>query len=276
MTISLLERAYRSAEFRYDLLTAKRRNDRLDQQFAAHPALWLDRIDQAITKGAAWFEPQRDVSMSVLYCALQSLRRTGDIRFEFVLPQMEHYRSTIKDPAFRVLSRDYDPEATEHRDLPHVMQVRPYFDVELMMIDTAWADVKPQPDILERLADFDDDGGYGSTHIVIGGLILRENGGAERGALDALIQSQIEVIAQSNDRTARAEDLFAERAMCLQWLGLHARVRPAWVMRLLDRQRPDGGWSGRNIPPLGQSNQHTSVLALAVLAGFLHQARRAG
>jgi hypothetical protein len=45
------------------------------------------------------------------------------------------------------------------------------------------------------------------------------------------------------------------------------------MMRLLRRQLPDGGWSGRNIAPEGQSNQHTSVLALAALTYFLAQHR---
>jgi len=273
MINTFLERARRSAEFRYDRLTTRYRNDRLDQQFHADRPAMLDRIDQCITRGVGWLGPQRDVSMSVLYCALQTLRHTADARFEFVRAQMDHYRATINDPAFRVLDRDYDDTAPEVANLPSVMDVRPYFDVELMMIDTAWADLRPQPDILERLAAFDDDGGYGSTHIVIGALILKENGGADAAALDALINSQIAVIAQSNDQTARAEDLFAERCMVLQWLGLHDLVRPSWAMRLMDRQLPDGGWTGRNIPPHGQSNQHTSVLALAVLAEFLHHHR---
>lgn len=273
MTHPFLERARRSAEFRLDKLTTRFRNDRRDHAFAADPDAHLARIDAAITRGVGWLGPQQDVSMSVLYCALQTLRHTGDARFEFVRRQMDHYRSTINDPAFRVLDRDYDDTAPEVAALPSVMDVRPYYDVELMMIDTAWADLRPQPDIMDRLAAFDDDGGYGSTHIVIGALILKENGGADAAALDALIQSQIEVIASANDLTARAEDLFAERCLVLQWLGLHDRVRPAWVMRLVDRQLPDGGWTGRNIPPEGQSNQHTSVLALAVLAEFLHNHR---
>lgn len=273
MTQTLLTRARRSAEFRLDKLTTRFRNDRLDQAFAADRTTHLDRIDAAISRGIGWLGPQRDVSMSVLYCALQTLRHTGDVRFECVRAQMDHYRATINDPAFRVLDKGYDDTAPEVTALPSVMDVRPYYDVELMMIDTAWADLRPQPDILDRLAAFDDNGGYGSTHIIIGALILKQNGGADAQALNALIQSQIPVIARANDLTARAEDLFAERIMCLQWLGLHDLVRPAWIMRLVDRQLPDGGWTGRNIPPEGQSNQHTTVLALAALAEFLHHHR---
>jgi hypothetical protein len=211
--------------------------------------------------------------MSVLFCALETLGRTSDHRFGFVHRQMEHYRATVRDPAFRVLDPDYRDDTPEVLSLPDVMDVRPYFPVELMMIETAWADLRPRPDILERLQGFDDNGGYGSTHIIVGGIILLRNGGADRAAVAQVMQRQVEPIAVANDRTARAEDLYAERCMVLQWLGHSERVRPAWVLRLLRRQRPDGGWSARNMPPKGESNQHTSVLVLAVLAFFLAEAR---
>ena len=65
-----------------------------------------------------------------------------------------------------------------------------------------------------------------------------------------------------------AEDLFAERIMMLQWLDRHQLVRPAWILRLLRAQLPDGGWKARNMPPLGRSNQHTTIIAMSVLADF--------
>lgn len=269
-----LGRIQRSVEFRYDRMTASARNRLLDAEYRRARREYLNRIDVAIDRASAWFAPQRDVSMSVLYCALETLRRTGDARLGFVHPQMEHYRSTIRDPAFRVLDPGYRDDTPAALALPDVMAVRPYFPVELMMIDTAWADLRPQPDILDRLAAFADDGGYGSTHIIVGGLILRRNGGADSAALEALMAGQIAPIARANDRTARAEDLFAERCMVLQWLDRDDLVRPAWVLRLLRRQGADGGWSARNIAPLGRSNQHTSILALATLAGFLNAERR--
>lgn len=265
----LLQRLYRSVEYRYDVATTAFRNRRLDAEFATNRADWLDRIDAAVTRGTRWFEPQSDVSMSVLFCAWETLRRTGDARFGFVRHQMEHYRNTIRDPAFRVLDPDYRDDTPEALALADVMDVRPYFPVELMMIETAWADLRPQPGILERLQAFDDAGGYGSTHIVVGGVILQRNGGADPEEVGRIMEAQVEPIARANDLTARAEDLYAERCMVLQWIGRADLVRPAWVLRLLSRQRPDGGWSARNVEPMGRSNQHTSALALSVLAGFL-------
>ncbi|WP_134682275.1 hypothetical protein [Paracoccus ravus] len=271
----LFERLRRSAEFRYDRLTAAARNRRLDAIYRAEPMRHLDAIDEAVTRACRWFDPQQDVSMSVLHCARQTLLRTGDARLGFVQSQMEQYRATIRDPAFRVLDPHYRDDSPEILALPDVMEIRPYYPVELMMIETAWADLRPRPGLLERLAGFSDEGGYGSTHVIVGGLILLENAGADRDAVTALMAGEIGPIARANDLTARAEDLFAERCMVLQWLGRHDLVRPAWIMRLLARQRPDGGWTARNIPPLGQSNQHTSILALASLAGFLAYERRA-
>ena len=46
------------------------------------------------------------------------------------------------------------------------------------------------------------------------------------------------------------------------------------IAMLLNRQRPDGGWDAPGVPPVGQSNQHTTALALALIAEFL-AARRA-
>jgi hypothetical protein len=118
------------------------------------------------------------------------------------------------------------------------------------------------------LRAFDDNGGYGTTHIVVGGLILLENGGAPADATRELIYSPVETIRAANDMTARAEDIFAERIMVLQWLDRHDLVRPAWILRLLRTQQPDGGWKARNMPPIGQSNQHTTIIAMAALAEF--------
>ena len=273
---AFLTRVVRSAEFRLDRALVPRRNDRLDAIYAEDTARQLAQIDRAITRGVAWLLPQADVSMSVLLCAQRTLDRTQDARFDFVHEKAEHYRRTIRDPALRVVLPDYDPDAPEHCDLPDVMKVRPYFPVELLMIDTVWADRRPQPDILDRLQAFEDGGFYGTTHIVVGGLILLENGGAPEAEVREMMQATVETIRHANNITARAEDIFAERCMVLQWLGRHDLIRPAWVMRLVQSQLADGGWQARNMPPTGRSNQHTTIVALAALAEFLAQAKGGG
>jgi hypothetical protein len=185
----------------------------------------------------------------------------------------EHYRRTVRDPAFRMFDKNYNPDDPNLGHLPDVMQVRPYFPVELLMIDTVWADLHHQPDIVDRLKAFEDNGFYGTTHIVVGGLILLENGGAPADVVRDMMNATVDTIRRANEITARAEDIFAERCMVLQWLDLHQFVRPAWIMRLVRKQLADGGWQARNMPPIGKSNQHTTIVTLAALAEFRAQHR---
>ncbi|MFC2968284.1 hypothetical protein ACFOES_09275 [Acidimangrovimonas pyrenivorans] len=271
----LHERVLRSAEFRFERATVPLRNERLDAAYARAPDLWLERVDRAIDRGVAWLLPQADVSMSVLFCAKRTLERTGDSRFAFLHEKAEHYRRTIRDPALRLIYPDYDDEDPAYAGVPHVQGVRPYYPVELLMLDAAWADKRPQPDILDRLRAFADNGFYGTTHIVVGGLMLIWNGGAPAEEVREMMAETVPVIRRANEITARAEDIFAERCMVLQWLERHDLIRPSWIIRLLRNQLPDGGWKARNMPPLGQSNQHTVIVTLAALAEFLaHQRGR--
>lgn len=270
---ALTQRIARSIEFRFDRATTRIRNDRLDAAFERDWQRIEADIDAAIDRAQAWLLPQADVSMSVLWVARQTLDLTGDCRFAFVDEKTEHYRRTICDPALLLLVPNYNPESPEYRSLPAVADVRPYVPVELLMIDCVWAGVRRQPDILDRLAACEDDGKYGSTHIIVGGLILLDNKGAPPAAVNALMLSAIPGIARANDYTAVAGDIYAERMMVLQWLNRDDLIRPAWIMRLLKAQLPDGGWKARNMPPLGQSNQHTTIIAMAVFAVFLARRR---
>ncbi|MEI4485365.1 hypothetical protein V8J36_04125 [Frigidibacter sp. MR17.14] len=265
----LMKRALISARLRLDRVVVPPRNRRLEAAFAADPQAWLARVDAAIDRGVAWIAPQRDVSMSVLLCAQRTLQRTGDSRFGYVVPQLERYVATLRDPATRVVLPGYDPADPRHAHLPDVMEVRPYHPVELLMLDAVWAGVRAQPDILQRLVAFDDEGFYGTTHIIVGGLVLLMNGGAPADRVRAAIEATLPAILARNATSPRADDIFAERIMVLQWIDRHALIPPSWILRLLDAQRPDGGWASWNMPPVGLSNQHTVAVALAALAEFL-------
>jgi len=272
--VNLMQRAFRSAEFRFDRATVASRNRRLNTIFSKTSEVQIQRMNDAIDRGVSWFLPQVDVTMSVLLCAQQTLERTNDNRFSFLHEKLEHYRRTIKDPALLMVDPSYDPGADAHRDLPDVMDVRPYYPVELLMIDTIWAGKKPQPDIIERLMSFDDNGFYGTTHIVVGGVFLLRNGGASADRVRQMMENTVKTIVRANQITARAEDIFAERCMVLQWMELHELIEPAWMMRLVDNQMDDGGWKARNMPPLGLPNQHTTIVVLAALAEFVAQYRQ--
>lgn len=270
----LLTRVKRSVEFRFDRATVPARNRRLDAEFAQDPARYLDQVDRAIGRGVQWLLPQADVSMSVLLCAKKTLERTGDQRFAFVHEKAEHYRRTIRDPAWKLFGNDYDPKDPQWVGIPDVQDVRPYHPIELLMLDTVWADKRHQPDILDRLRAFEDNGFYGTTHIVVGGIILLDNGGAPADEVHKMMAETVSIIVRANEITARAEDIFAERCMVLQWLDLHQLIRPSWIIRLTRNQLADGGWRARNMPPIGQSNQHTTIVTLAALAEFLAQHRK--
>jgi hypothetical protein len=114
---------------------------------------------------------------------------------------------------------------------------------------------------------------YGSTHIIVGGLAMKRAGVELDGRVNALMAAEVPCIARANRATSYAGDLFAERIVVLQWLERHDLVSPAWILRLLRAQQPDGGWKARNIPPIGRSNQHTSCLAIGALAQFVGHAR---
>ncbi|MFX0540914.1 hypothetical protein ACEWPM_004165 [Roseovarius sp. S4756] len=265
---SIFERLHRPYRFRHDRIVVPGRNARLNIDFARAPEAVLSRADRRLTGALAWLEPQIDVSTSVLPCASRTHRHTGDERFRFWEQKADHYRKTVRDPALRVVLPKYDPDQTEYAGLPDVMDVRPYVAVELLMIDALYADNCPKPDIVPRLQSFDDEGYYGTTHIVAGGLLLLDNGGAPAGEVHAMMEATIPSIVLRNRTTSRADDIFAERCMVLQWMGRHGLVEPAWIMRSLDDQLHDGGWGAPNMPPVNESDHRTVAVATAALAEF--------
>lgn len=254
---------------------APARQARLTAMWQADPVGWTARADAAIDRGLAWFTPQADLTMSALYVLWQSWRRGAEPRFAMIHDKIAHYRRTIRDPALRLFDPAYDPDSAETAGLPDVMQVRPYLPVELLMIEAVWADTRdPGPDFLHRVAAIDDNAGYGTTHIAVAAELMLRSGAYPEAALRPLMQRTVEPMARANDRSHFAGDIFAERGVMLFWLGQGHRVSAGQIAMLLNRQRPDGGWDAPGVPPVGQSNQHTTALALALIAEFL-AARRA-
>jgi hypothetical protein len=262
-------RPFNAIQRRVDAYATSPLNRKLDAVFHSSRQQWLANVDAAIGRGCNWFLPQADLTMSALYMLKETLLRSRDRRFSFIDDKIAHYRSSLRDPALRLFDKSYDPDTPAYISLPDIMAVRPYLPIELLMIDVVWADVRRDRHIVAKLAAIEDGGGYGTTHIVVGGRLLLENGGAPADDVKALLDTTVETMRGGNDATTYAGDLFAERVVMLQWLDRHDLVRPAWILRLLRRQASDGGWNARNVPPFGQSNQHTTALALAALSEFL-------
>ncbi|EEW24162.1 hypothetical protein [Rhodobacter ferrooxidans] len=235
---------------------------------------WLRKADIAVQRGLDWFAPQPDLTMSALYVLWQGWRRGTDARFAMIHPKIAHYRATLRDPALRLFDPGYDPDAAEVVLLPDIMQVRPYLPIELLMIEAVWADKRdPGPDFLQRLAAIDDRGWYGTTHIVVAAELMLRSGAYSQSALLSLMQATVAPMDLANRRATLMGDIFAERALMLYWLNQGHLVTPGQVVMMLNRQRADGGWSAPGVAPDGLSNQHTTSLAVAVIAEFLAQER---
>lgn len=275
---SAARRLAHAAQSRLDRRFASGGTGRRERRYAADPDGWLARIDAAFARGVKWFSSRTDLTMSALLVLDQARRQTGDARLDFVSDRIRRYAETYHDPGLRAVMRDYEPD--EHRHLPDIVETRPYQVIELMMIDAADLDRRGDPEhVLRYLRALADGGGYGSTHMIIGGLLMRLAGLAQDPVvgpmIDQMIESQIAPVAKGNRNTSYAGDLFAERVFVLEWIGRHDLVSPGWILRLLEAQIADGGWKGRNVPPVGGSNQHTTSLAMAALAQF-HAVEMAG
>jgi len=264
--MTLITRISHALQYRMDRFFAEPKNRQSEKKYAADPKLWLDRFDASVVRGTNWFADHLDLTMSALLVLDQANRQTGDARFAFVNDRISRYRDTYYDPGLRTVDRDYI--ADNHRHLPDIVDSRPYQVIELMMIDAANSDQGGAEGVLRYLSALPDNGGYGSTHMIVGGLLMKRAGVTLDGRVDALIEQEINAVAAANHAQSYAGDLFAERIFVLEWVGRHDLVSPAWAMRLCAAQQPDGGWFGRNIPPIGQSNQHTTSLAMAALAQF--------
>ena len=265
-------RIFHALQYRMDRYVAEPKNRRLEKQYAADPQGWLERINASVGRGADWFAGHPDLTMSAILVLDQAHRQTGDAGFAFVDERIARYRDTYYDPGLRAVDRDYSAE--DHRHLPDIVNSRPYQVIELMMIDAANSDLHGAEGILRYLSALPDKGGYGSTHMIVGGLLMQRAGVSLQGRVEALIAQEIEAVASANRGQSYAGDLFAERMFVLEWVGRHDLVSPAWALRLLAAQRRDGGWRGRNVAPLGQSNQHTTSLAMAALAQFAAAERK--
>jgi len=247
------------------------KNRKLDAAFLSNRADYLARIDAAVGRGIDWFLPIEDLTMSALFVLERTHIGLSDPRFAFIDQKIARYRATIRDAALRLFDRAYDPASPSLAHLPDVMDVRPYQYVEQLMVKGVCADqLDLGEDFLREFEAVDDRGGYGTTHIVAVGTILKRFSKIPTPRIDAMMEKCIPSMVRRN-WTDYAGDQFCERVLMLQWLNRHDLVPPAWILRILARQNPDGGWQARGVPPEGESNQHTTCLAIAALAHFHHR-----
>jgi hypothetical protein len=240
-------------------------NRRLERWISEHPGEAEARIEAAIERATGYFAALPKIDLAALIL-LGRLHRTGaEKRLHFVEHSIAAFREG--DPHLRLLDPYHAPSSDE------VARASAQYThpVLQLMVRCLYADRNGDGlACLEQLSRIDDGGGYGTTHVVVGGLILRGVQAAPDHAVETLIQSTAPslITAQACDR---AGDLFAERICVLQWLGCHGAIAPAWIQRLARAQRKDGGWAPQPSLRRANSSQHASALALVSLVQWTRQ-----
>lgn len=227
-------------------------------------------VERSIEKGLRWFEPQELLEISALFVFRRLFLQGEEPRLRFVEEKIENYRRRFKSFRRRMFDRDYPYDPTLDPRGEHITADDEVYAVPIdpMMRRCLFADrLGLGEEFLEELAGLDDGGGYGTTHIVVGGLVLKEFSDIDPAKIDSVMATTIPAICAAQ-RNSRAGDLFAERIAALQWLGRHDLVELPWILRLLRAQNRDGGWAGRPGWRARVSNQHTSALALTALIFF--------
>lgn len=253
---------YRSFLYRTNPYLVPLRNRRLARLATRDAAAIQRQVNAAIDSAIRYFETRPHINLAP-FIMLIRLARTGLVpRIQAFEQAVSGYFEKYSHPHLRLLDPQYappeDPSATDaddHYDNP----------VHQLMTRCLYADRRGDgASCLAELAKLDDGGGYGSTHIVVGALILREFGAVPEALIEPLLRPVSGGLIDAQ-RCDRAGDLFAERIATLQWLGRDAAVEPAWILRLLKAQCRDGGWTAGPSLRFAAPNHHTTVLALIAL-----------
>jgi hypothetical protein len=240
-------------------------NSKLRQRAQQEPVTFHRDLGLAVDRAIRYFELLAGIEFSSLLVLWPLFRDGLEPRLHFLKPALHQYRMRFNNPDLRLLDASYEPTAHEVAGLA---RIHPNHPINEIMERCLYADqLAIGTSILDELAGLEDHGFYGTTHIVLGCLILQRFSTIDRARIDALMERGI---ASMNRRQHIDDvgDLFAERIVFLQWAGRHKDVDSAWMWRLARAQRPDGGWrSKRSIWP-HLSGQHTSCLALAALIQY--------
>ncbi|MEX0282977.1 MAG: hypothetical protein AB3N23_00040 [Paracoccaceae bacterium] len=261
---------YRAALAVTDPVTIPIGNARLAARAKADPQAVRDRRAAALTRGIEWFKQQRMIEVSGLML-LQATYEAGlDNRLSFIEDAIARYRA--ENPGFR--ERLFDPSfAYDPTQDPYGLRYRDenswqVFEhpLDTIMRRCLYSDrLGLGAEFLEELKSLEDGGGYGTTHAIVGGRLLLRFSNIEAGAIRAVMQETAPRIAAAN-RGARHGDLFAERILVLQWLGRDDLIDPVWIERMTVAQLDDGGWGGKPLLRGPVANQHTTAIAVTVLA----------
>ena len=85
------------------------------------------------------------------------------------------------------------------------------------------------------------------THQLMGLLIVQKNHCEPGVETDQTVKAVQNAILAELRTDFRVEDAYLQKVMMLVESGRRQDIKPIWVRRILDAQRPDGGWDGADI-----------------------------
>lgn len=237
-------------------------NRLLNRYAKRYPRRLEEKLERAIDRGLTYFERIENWQLDSLVAFTLFADESHDKRLAMVSSRLAKYQSLWKDPFLRIFDRSYDPE-TDGKDRPNTYV--PEVPHDHLMIKCVYADRRHLgKEFLQELGQLEYNGGYGSTHILMGCALLRQFSSIEPERLDALMQSTIGPILRKQQRS-RISDILCEGTAFLQWQGHFNLVQPAWIIRIINGQMADGGWYWKRPPIFPASHQHPSCLAIAAL-----------
>ncbi len=82
-----------------------------------------------------------------------------------------------------------------------------------------------------------------TTHQLMGMRFMQDRGCGDPAMVEEVIHALQERIETQLRWDPRPVDVYLQRVLMLIESGQAARIKPVWLQRVLDAQRPDGGWS---------------------------------
>jgi hypothetical protein len=241
-------------------------NRRLNNEAKKDPERLLEMIDASIGKGVEYFENEERISLEAIggftFMANYLLEpKLADLPLE---ENLKAYYLRCKDPHLRLFDKRYDPERDGAR-CPDEFDLNTLIGAEKPIVECLYADRRGfSEDYLDELIKIDDNGGYGTTHILLGCMILETFSDFSRELLNSVVLKTIAPIV-SAQKYSLVEDIFYERIVFLLRTGYEEYVQPAWIIRMMNAQMKNGGWDWKNSPSAPRADHHPSSLAIAGL-----------
>jgi hypothetical protein len=226
------------------------------------PNAFWQALDRALDRGLTYFERCQKWEIDPIIGFTVFVDETDEPRLAMKWKAFLVYRKEWKDPFLRILDPIYEAER-DGANCPSTY-VPPDRMQELMIMCVNADRLGLTESFLRELRELEDGGSYGTTHILVGCDLLKRFSSIPRDILDATIAETIEPIARAQ-RVSRMSDIFSERVVFLLWQGYDRYVKPSWIVRIIQGQLWDGGWSWWKPSRRALSDQHPTFLSVAAM-----------